>query len=426
MNEENKDIINKLLLIGDKFMSEMHLWDPKVRKYSACEPFIRHKQRITDFMNDGKLSHILKNKLDVACFQHDSAYAKYKDRLNRKKSYVVLKNKALEIAVNPKINGYQRGLASMVYKFFDNRAKGYGLNNEIFAEELHKPIIKNFKRRKVYSSFKDSIWGIDLGNMSLISRFNNGIKYLLCVIDLFSRYSLVIPLKNKKGDSIVEGFKKILNNSNRKPNKIWVDNGKEFYNNKFKNFLKNNDIEMYSTFNGGKSVIAERSIKTLKNKIYKHMTYIGKNVYFNVLDDIVKDYNNAIHSSIKMKNKDVKNNNLTKYIEEFNKKDPKSKIGDYVRISKYKNIFSKGYLPNWSEEIFIFNKAKNIVPWTYLINDLKGEEIKGIFYGKELQKTNQKEFRIEKTIKRKGNKLYVKWKGYDNVFNSWIDKKDLL
>ena len=206
MNEENKDIINRFLLIGDKFMPEMDLWDPKVGKYSACRPFTRHKQRINDVMNNGKLSHILKNKLTTACFQHDSAYAKYKDRLNRKKSDVVLTNKALEIVMNPRINRYQRGLTSMVYKFFDKRTKGYGLNNEILAEELHKPIIKNFKRREVYSSFKDNIWSIDLADMSLISKFNKGIKYLLCVIDLFSKYSWAIHLKNKKGDSIVEGF----------------------------------------------------------------------------------------------------------------------------------------------------------------------------------------------------------------------------
>ena len=127
-------------------------------------------------------------------------------------------------------------------------------------------------------------------------------------------------MKNKKGDSIVKGFKKILKNSNRKPNKIWVDDGIEFYNNKFKSFLKNNDIEMYSTFNDGKSVVAERFIKTLKNRIYKHMTTIGKNVYFNDLDDIVKNFNNSIHSSIKMKPKDVKNDNLTEYTEESKQK----------------------------------------------------------------------------------------------------------
>ena len=122
-----------------------------------------------------------------------------------------------------------------------------------------------------------------------------------------------------------------------------------------------------------------------------------------------------------MKPKDVKDYSFIENVEEINKKDPKFKIGDYVRISKYKNIFSKCYLPNWSEEIFIINKVKNTVPWTYLINDLNGEEIKGSFYEKELQKTDQKEFRIEKVIKKKGNKLYVKWKGYDNSFNRWIN-----
>ena len=188
-------------------------------------------------------------------------------------------------------------------------------------------------------------------------------------------------------------------------------------------FLKENDIEMYSTFNEGKSVVAERFIKTLKNKIYKYMTAIGKNVYIDGIDDILDKYNNSIHSSIKMKPKDVTDDSFVEYSEETNKKSPKFKVGDNVRISKYKNIFTKGYTPNWSEEVFIVNKVQNTVPWTYLINDLNGEEIKGSFYEKELQKTNQKKFRIEKVIKNKDDKLYVKWKGYNNSFNSWIDKK---
>ena len=236
--------------------------------------------------------------------------------------------------------------------------------------------------------------------MTLISKFNRGKKYLLCVIDLFSRYSWVIPLKNKKGESIDEGFQSILKNSGRKLNKIWVDHGSEFSNNKFKSFLKENDIEMYSTHNEGKSVVAERFIKTLKNKIYKHMT-IGKNVYFNVLYNIVNKYDNSIRSSIKMKPKDVKDDSFVEYIEESNKKDPKFKIGDNVRISKYKNIFAKSYTLNWSEEVFVVNKIQNTVPWTYSINDLNGEKIKGSFYEKELQKTDQKEFKIEKVIKKK-------------------------
>ena len=145
------------------------------------------------------------------------------------------------------------------------------------------------------------------------------------------------------------------------------------------------------------------------------MTSISKNIYSNVLDDIVKKYSNTYHSTIKMKPIDVKNNSFTKYNEESNEKDSKFKIKDHVRTSKYKNIFAKGYTPNWSEKIFIIKKIKNTVAWTYEINDLNGEKIVGSFYEKELQKTNQKEFRIEKVIKRKGNKLYAKWKGYDKM-----------
>ena len=217
-----------------------------------------------------------------------------------------------------------------------------------------------------------------------------------------------------------------MDDSNRKPNKIWVNHGSEFYDNIFNSFLKKNDIEMYSTYNEGKSVVAERFTKTLKNKIYKHMTTIGKNVYFNVLDDIVDKYNNSFNSLTKMKPKDVTDDSFVEYSEETNKKSPKFKVGDHVRISKYKNIFAKGYTPNWSEEVFVVNEVQSTVPWTYLINDLNGEEITGSFYEKELQKTDQKEFRIEKVIKKKADKSYAKWKGYDNSFNTWIDKKDLL
>ena len=127
-----------------------------------------------------------------------------------------------------------------------------------------------------------------------------------------------------------------------------------------------------------------------------------------------------------MKPVDVKDNTYINFEKEVNNKDSKFKVGDHIRISKQKNVFAKGYTSNWSEEVFIIKKVKNTVPWTYVINDLNGEEIIGTFYEKELQKTNQKEFRIEKVIKRKGYRLYVKWKGYNNLFNSWIDKKDLV
>ena len=204
-----------------------------------------------------------------------------------------------------------------------------------------------------------------------------------------------------------------------------MDKGNEFYNNYLKKWLKENDTEMYLVHNEGKSVFAERIIRTLKNKIYKYMTAISKNVYIDKLDDIVNECNNTYHRKIKMKPVDVKDNTYIDFEKGTNDKDPKFKVGDYVRISKYKNIFAKGYMPNWSEEDFVIKKGKNTVLWTYVINDLNGEEIIGTFYEKELQKTNQKEFRIEKVLKKKGDELYVKWKGYNNSFNSWIDK-DLL
>ena len=155
------------------------------------------------------------------------------------------------------------------------------------------------------------------------------------------------------------------------------------------------------------------------------MAAVSKSVYFDVLDDIVHKHNNTIYRTIKMKPIDVTSDSYAECNEDSNEKDTKFKIGDHVRISKYKNIFAKGYTQNWSDEIFIIIKIKNTVQWTYVISDLNGEAIDGIFYEKELQKTNQQEFIIEKILKRKGDKLYVKWKGYDNSFNSWIDKKDL-
>ena len=149
-------------------------------------------------------------------------------------------------------------------------------------------------------------------------------------------------------------------------------------------------------------------------------------MYIHKLDDIVDEDNNIYQTTIKMKPINVKDNTYINADKEINDKDPKFKVGDRVRISKYKNIFAKGYSPNWSEEVFVIKKVKNTVPWTYVINDLNGEEITGTFYEKELQKTSQEEFRIEKVIRRKGGKLYVKWKGYDNSFNSWIDKGSLV
>ena len=209
------NMINKFLLAGDKFMPEMHLKQPQF-VYSACGPFTRHKERIKKFKQTGDTRYIYRNELGKACFRQDSAYADHNDSINRTEADKVLRDKAYDIASNPEYDGYQIGLAIMVYKFFDKKSIGSGTTKSkdtaepsslersslILANELHKPVIKKFNKREVYSQFKDNIWGVDLADMHSLSRKNKGIKYLLCAIDLYSKYAFVIPLKDKKGTSI--------------------------------------------------------------------------------------------------------------------------------------------------------------------------------------------------------------------------------
>ena len=228
------EIVNKFLLVGDKFM-----------------PI-------------GNTNFIYRNDLDKACFQRDMAYGKSRDLAKRTQSDKILKNKAFKIAIDARYGGYQRGLASMAYKFFDKESSGSSANaepNYQLANELHKQIIRKFNKRKVYSSFRDNIWDVELTDIESLSKYKKEIKYLLCAIDIFSKYKWIISLKDKRGISIVNAFQKIISEG-RKPNKIWVDQGGEFYNNLFKRFLKINHIEMYSTHNEGKSVVPERFIRT--------------------------------------------------------------------------------------------------------------------------------------------------------------------
>ena len=285
------NVINKFLLAGDKFMPEMHLRQPQFT-YSACGPFTKQKERIQKFKETGDTNYIYKNELDKSCLAHDAAYSDSKNLIKTTFADKILKNRAFNIAKDPKYDGYQRGLASMVYKFCDSKvaspdkkSSGSGAKhintkitpqNQQLAEGLHKPIIRKFEKRKVHAAFKDNIWGADLAAMQLLSKYNKGITFLLCVLDTFSKYAWVVPLKDKKGISIVKAFQSILKQLNRKPNKIWVDKGSEFYNAYFKKWLRDNDLVMYSTHNEGKSAVAEQFIRTLKSKIYKYMTSISK------------------------------------------------------------------------------------------------------------------------------------------------------
>ena len=254
------------------------------------------------------------------------------------------------------------------------------------------------------------------------------------VLDVFSKYGWIIPLKDKKGETVAEAFKTIFKEG-RKPQYLWIDKGKEFYNKHLKDLLEKHKITLYSTENEEKSSFCERWNRTIKTKMWKQFTIQGNTRYLDILPKILKHYNNTKHSSIKMtpveasnkKNEGVVYFNLYGDMETLKQK-PKFKIGDKVRISKYKRkVFDKGYTENFSEEMFTIDKIQHRNPITYKLKDLRGEEIKGSFYSEELLKAKQEVFRIDKVIRRdyKKKQALVKWKGYSDDFNSWIPFRDL-
>ena len=303
------------------------------------------------------------------------------------------------------------------------------------AEELHKPITRNVRKRTVISYGVDKIWAADLVEMQTYSKWNKDIKYLLMVIDIFSKYGWIVPLKDKKTDSVSLAFDLIFKKSKRKPEKLWTDKGSEFISKHFKDFLKRHNITLYHTQNEEKSSVVERWNRTIKNKMWKMFSANNNTVYWDKLDKLVDDYNNRKHSSIKMSPSEVSKKENEKQVltnlyedEIFLKPEkPKFSIGDKVRISKYKRrVFDKGYTPNWTEEVFVVDKVVLTKPVTYNVVDILGEKVEGSFYEKELQKAKQQTFRIEKVVKRdyKKKKALVKWKGYSDKFNSWVNLVD--
>ena len=214
------------------------------------------------------------------------------------------------------------------------------------AQKLHKPVIKKYKKRKVNWRFKDNIWAADLAEKGSLSSQNKSFNYLLSVIDIFTKYTWVKTLKDKTGKTVLNAFIEIVNDSNHKPSKLWVDQGRELYNQLMQEWLDNN-ILMRSAYNEGKSVIAERFIKTLKAKIYKKMTVDDSKSYLKYLNKIVDHNNNSYYHSIKKTPINADYSALTEKIER-NLQAPQFKVNDRVRITKYKNIFGKYYTKNWS------------------------------------------------------------------------------
>ena len=288
-------------------------------------------------------------------------------------------------------------------------------------------MVHHFRKRTVYVSGIDEIWAADLVDMQSFAKDNDGVKYLLTVIDVFSKYGWIVPLNDKSGKSTAAGFMKIFT-SGRKPGKVWVDKGREFYNTDVKKL-----VELYSTENEEKSCVVERWNRTMREKMFKYFTANSTRRYIDVLNEMVNSYNNTRHSSIKMTpaKASLKANEKTVWMNLFGNEihkaiKPKFSIGDKVRITKKKNIFEKGYTPRWTEEIFTISTIQYTDPPTYKITDANDEEIQGSFYEQELQKSTQEIFRIEKVIRKRGNKSLVKWLGYSDSFNSWVDNDALI
>ena len=315
------------------------------------------------------------------------------------------------------------------------RKLGLGNNpNQILSQELHKSRKINFARRKVISNNIDHIWGIDLITMIKYSKQNKNYKYILTIIDFFSKYSWCYPLKTKKSGEIINSFKDIFKKSKRKPTMIQSDEGTEFTNNVTQTFFKDNNIKWYHTYNRDiKCSICERYNRTILNKIYKNFTLNNNTIWINDLDKLTNEYNNSYHRSIKMKpinaslksNENIVRNNLYNF-KNTNKKS-KFSIGDKVRVSLLKNTFEKSYTSNWSEEIFIIDNIKTSNVHYYFLKNLKGEKIDGMFYEQELLKTKENDlYIIEKIIRKNKNRYLVKWQGYSDEFNSYVDKDDVI
>jgi hypothetical protein len=343
----------------------------------------------------------------------------------------MVKKNIEKVYTNPKtgfvgINELQKQLPDVPPEEIKKQLEG------VEAYTLHKPVRRNFERRRVMVNGIDEQWSADLADMSRLAKDNDGFRYLLTVIDIFSKHAWAIPLKNKDAKTTAYAFEKIFKESKRIPQKMQTDDGKEFFNKEVKALFEKHDIHLFSTFSELKAVVVERFNRTLKERMYKYFESVQSFRYIEVLPELLDNYNNSYHSSIKMKPTEVTEKNSGQvyknlYPESDEQPKPaKFKVEDNVRISNAAHIFSKSYEGNWTIEIFTISEVQDTTPPTYKIVDLMDEAIEGTFYTEELQKvTKPSVFRIEKVLKKKNNEVLVKWLGYSDKFNSWIAASEL-
>ncbi|GFY22174.1 putative uncharacterized transposon-derived protein F54H12.3 [Trichonephila clavipes] len=294
---------------------------------------------------------------------------------------------------------------------------------------LHFPVRYKFQRRKTIAYGVNELWQSDLVDLQKISRFNRGYRYLLTIIDVMSRYLRAFPIKDKKAGTIAKVFHKVFKEV--RPKNIQTDKGKEFYNKTVSRLFKKFNIHHYSTKSEAKCSILERAHKRLQNKMFRVFTHRNSYKYLDILKPLVDSYNNSVHRSHGFAPANVTEADESQLYKLLYKIDSlirfRFAVNDVVRISKARKVFRKGYLPGWTEETFIIYKRYPTNPPTYVLQDLSGKEIAGRFYTEELQKIDKSDndlWAIEKIVRKKGRgtsrKLFVKWVGFDDSFNSWI------
>lgn len=303
------------------------------------------------------------------------------------------------------------------------------------GKELHRKVVTKFPRRKVVSAYAGQIFSADLVDMQAEAEHNDDYKYILNVIDLYSRYVWARALKNKTAKSVLDAFKSIVANAGKAPQHLWVDKGSEFYNKDFKAYAKKNGFNLYSTYGESKAVVIERFNRTLKEAMFKHFDSTNTREWVDDLEDWIDEYNHRIHGSLqKHTPKQIWDGSETLNQVEgqvpVNRPKPKLAVGDRVRISRQKGVFEPGYVGKWSREIFIITKVVNSDPYTYKVKDSLNEPIEGTFYNQELQKTKQPEnwglvdhVIKSKTVKGKKFNL-VHWLGLPKKYDSWISDDD--
>ena len=398
-----------------------------------CGPYNPLNKQLIYDENDNILKYIQNptGKTDKICSQHDVDYTLAKSLKDKH----VADDKMIKAIDELPYNQKQYGTFLVKNIIQSKRKLGLGNNftMEDLSQELNKPTINKFPRQKVIVNHINEIHSTDLVDMTQYSKMNKGYKYIFTNIDVFSKIAYAFPIKSKKIQDIKPCFGKIFEKN--KPRYIWSDKESSFFSKEMQQFFKNNNVKIYHTNSQLKAVIIERFNRSLRELMMKHFTKNNNTVWYNILPKLIKMYNNRYHSTIKMKPIEVNKSN-EKYIKEniytYDKtsKTPKFKVNDLIRISlKTRKIFDKPSANiKWSEELFKIHSINRSNAITYKIRDMNDEIIKGKFYEKELQKTKNTSqlYIIEKIIRKNKNKYLVKWRGYSNEFNSWIDKNDII